>query len=309
MVGVSGNKSRPAIALGLTFLIIGVAYSLPLRLPDLGSPWAGRFAVEIRNLYSVTAWMGLAHFVYAYRGQYLALRRQPRVQGTYWLALGATILALVLLYKILGAILFSVIAWTYFIGHFVKAETLFGGHHTENSGATFLQPVAAFAWFTAVLFNVGMLQDHRWWLLLGSLALAAVVLLSARRGNLANRVSTVPLLSLFLIGESLVWGTYGSSMTPYFRTGLYIFHIAAASFFHYFGSYAFGMARARNDRWLRLGSILAVNVALICLGLMSVRFHFFTWTKPILGAEYFTFWVALHQLSSDLFPRFRKKVA
>jgi hypothetical protein len=96
-------------------------------------------------------------------------------------------------------------------------------------------------------------------------------------------------------------------MTPYFRTGLYVFHIAGASFFHYFGSYAFGMARSTADRWLKLVSILAINAAVICIGLISVRF--LAWSKPITGVEYFTFWVALHQLSSDLFPRFRKKVA
>jgi hypothetical protein len=300
-------RNQPALALGLSFLFAGLAYSIPLRLPEPGGQWTGRFAPEILTLYSVVSWMGLAHFVYAYRGQALALHRRSSVNLGYWLSIGLIAGVLALLLHLLGPWLFSGLAWTYFIGHFVKAEAVFSGTTQRPLSAYFL-PVAAFAWFSAVLFNVGDVQGNRWIIVFISALLVAVVLLPANRRDLMEGRAGSPLLSLFLIGESLVWGTYGTWMTPFFRTGLYVFHVAVASFYHYFGSYAFAFARSRGDRWLTLGAIVGLNTTLIAIGLTAASISSLNFLKPIFGIEYFTLWVALHLVSSDLFPKFRKMI-
>jgi hypothetical protein len=98
-------------------------------------------------------------------------------------------------------------------------------------------------------------------------------------------------------------------MTPAFRIGVYVFHVAGASFFHYLGSYAYGRERT-GDRGLGLDRIAAVNLALVFLG-WSVgagwpSTHFSAALTPVLGIGWFTLWVALHQAASDLLPWWRR---
>ncbi|MEQ1945824.1 MAG: hypothetical protein ABL995_01460 [Bryobacteraceae bacterium] len=250
--------------------------------------------------------MGLTHFIYAYRGQFRAIRSNPKVQCRYWLAVGISGLVLGLLFHWIGPALFGALAWTYFIGHFMKAERLFAEPSTETPISSYLQAVGAFAWFSFVLFNIADIQGHPLWLFAGSGLLAATVLLSPSRDEMLRETSKIPLLSLFLIGEALVWGTYGQWMTLQFRTGVYVFHVAGASFFHYIGSYSFAIARAVKDPSLKLDRVFGLNVAVIALGGAVIYLPGLHWASPVLGVEYFTFWVALHLVSSDLFPYFRK---
>lgn len=58
-----------APALALTFVTVGAAYAFPFLLFTQGHPLNGPISPEILNLNLLVAWMGLAHFVFAYSGQ------------------------------------------------------------------------------------------------------------------------------------------------------------------------------------------------------------------------------------------------
>lgn len=320
-------SSRPLLALGLTFLFLGLGYGLPFplvrRLP--AGLWDGQIAPEVLNLYALTAFAGWAHFVFAWRGQWGAIRRLSTAWRLgYFGLIAACLCALVVLRKYLGVSLFSALAWIWFIGHFVKAELIFSGAPASRGGTSgseprfsqraasyfaSLQPVLAFAWFTLVLFDVGQIQERRWALFAGCLILGGVMLATGGWKSLFEGSQGLPAVALFFLGESLVWGTYGPYMTPAFRIGVYVFHVAGASFFHYLGSYAYGRERT-GDRGLGLDRIAAVNLALVFLG-WSVgagwpSTHFSTALTPVLGIGWFTLWVALHQAASDLLPWWRR---
>ncbi len=313
-VAVSRNPtpllSRPALSIGLSFLLIGLGYAFPLPLvahaPD--RMWAGQMAPEILNLYALTAWMGQAHFFYAFRGQARTLAKQPERSTIFYALVGLTLLELIGLRALIGVGLFSALVWIYFIAHFAKSERVFQSNQSPDAPAVALayyQPVLAFTWLSLVLFNVGHVDAHSWILLAVTVALAAVVLAMGGWKALSSVNARFTVLALFLLGECLVWGTYGRYMTPAFRVGVYVFHIAAASYFHYLGSYFFAGARSR-DALLRPAGIIAVNLAVIALGWTSGFFAWLHWLTPLLGIEWFTLWVALHLVASDLFPRLRR---
>jgi hypothetical protein len=312
-------SSRPWLALALTFLLLGLGFSLPFPLVKSvpSGIWSGVISPEVLNLYALTAFAGWAHFLYAGRGQWGALARlkwQWRVG--YWAVVVVVLAILATLRALLGVGLFSALVWIWFIAHFVWAEVVFTGDSLPRStGAwrTSLPTVVSFAWLSAVLFNAGHIQQHRWLLFMGTLALAGVVLLLGGWRQLFSGGQKLALITLFFLGESLVWGTYGAYMTHAFRTGVYVFHVAGASFFHYMGSYAYGRARTR-DRLLAIGPILLVNLAVIALGwavsaawpvpaVQTVQWLL----TPVLGIGWFTLWVALHLAASDLLPIWRKR--
>ena len=310
--------SRPWLALALTFLLLGVGYSLPFALvrsvPE--GVWSGTIAPEVLNLYALTAFAGWAHFLYAGRGQWGALARlSGRWQAGYWALVAVALVVLAGLRTLLGVGLFSALAWIWFIAHFVKAEVVFAGNAVVNKQSiwrTSLPPVASFAWLSAVLFNAGHIQQHRWLLFGGTLVLAAAVLALDGWRQLFRGGQKMPLIALFFLGEALVWGTYGAYMTPAFRVGVYVFHVAGASFFHYMGSYAFGRERT-GDKWLGIWPILLVNLGVGMLGwavaagwpVPAVRLAL----TPVLGVGWFTLWVALHLAASDLLPVWRRRAA
>jgi hypothetical protein len=313
-VAVSRNPtpllSRPALSIGLSFLLMGLGYAFPLRLvahaPE--KMWAGQMAPEILNLYALTAWMGQAHFFFAFRGQAKALAKQPERSVIFYALVGLTLLELVGLRALIGVGLFSALVWIYFIAHFARSERVFQASQTDGVQSVTLayyQPVLAFAWLTLVLFNVGHLDAHSWLLLAVTLALAAAVLALGGWKALSSGNARFTVLALFLLGECLVWGAYGHYMTPAFRVGVYVFHIAAASYFHYLGSYFFGRART-GDPLLHPAAIVGVNLAFITLGWASGFFAWLRWLTPLLGIEWFTLWVAIHLIASDLFPRLRR---
>jgi hypothetical protein len=162
--------SRPALSIGLAFLLMGLGYAFPLPLVSHAPArmWAGQMAPEILNLYALTAWMGQAHFFYAFRGQAKALARNPKRTGIFSVLVALVLVALIETRMILGVGLFSALVWIYFIGHFAKAERVFQSSQSGQRPVplAYYQPVLAFAWLSLVLFNVGHL-DIRPWLLLG----------------------------------------------------------------------------------------------------------------------------------------------
>jgi hypothetical protein len=311
-------SSRPWLALALTFLLLGLGFSLPFSLVKSvpSGIWSGAISPEVLNLYALTAFAGWAHFLYAGRGQWGALARLKWQWRAGYCALVAVALAILVgLRALLGVGLFSALVWIWFIAHFVRAEVVFAGDLLPRStGAwrTSLPTVVSFAWLSAVLFDVGHIQEHRWLLFMGTLVLAGVVLTFGGWRQLFHGGQKLALIALFFLGESLVWGTYGAYMTPAFRTGVYVFHVAGASFFHYMGSYAYGRERTR-DRLLAIGPILLVNVCVIALGwavsatwpvpaIQSVQWVL----TPILGIGWFTLWVGLHLAASEIFPGWKR---
>lgn len=307
--------SHSWLALALTFLLLGLGYGLPTQLVHAAPAgmWQGQVAPEILNLYAVTAFAGWAHFIYAWRGQWSAVGRLGRVwRWGYWVLVAASLGVLVALRAVLGVALFSGLAWIWFIGHFVKAETVFAGPtRSADRGAWLvsIQPVAAFAWLSLVLFDVGHIQQHRWTLYIVSIALGVAMLAAGGWRQLVAGTRKLPVVALFFLGESLVWGTYGPYMTPAFRIGVYVFHVAGASFFHYIGSYAFGRSRGA-DRWLGIAPIVLVNAVVIALGcaVAANRPNAFLSTAliPVFGLSWFTLWVALHLAASDLLPVWKR---
>jgi hypothetical protein len=129
-IGETRGSSRPYLALGLTFLLIGVGYSNPwplVPMPPSGM-WDGQFAPEVLNLYALVVFLGWAHFVYAWQGQWKASRRLTYGRRVaYWGVVLGALAVLVLVRSWLGVAVFSLLAWVYNIAHFIKAEIFFAG--------------------------------------------------------------------------------------------------------------------------------------------------------------------------------------
>ncbi|MDE3106197.1 MAG: hypothetical protein KGK08_13590 [Acidobacteriota bacterium] len=205
----------------------------------------------------------------------------------------------------LGAAIFSLLTWTYNIAHFVKAEVYFTG--AKQTSRAYYSPVLAFAWFTLCLFPVGILHSQTIVFAI-TLALAALVLRFGSWRLLAAGDVKLPILTLFLIGETLVWTGYGPYMSDSFRVGVYILHIGAASFYHYLSSYFFAESNPNRPRiWsLSTTSILLINTAVISAGIACAWLPALRSLAPILGVSSFTVWVALHLAASDLLPWWRQ---
>jgi hypothetical protein len=302
--------SRPHLALGLTFLLVGVGFSSPLRLVPRPPEhiWQGAISKEALNLYALTAFAGWSHFVYAWRGQWLSSRRfSASNRAAYWVSVLALLGVLLSLRFWLGVAVFSLLAWIYNIAHFVKAEVFFAG--TREIRAAYYSPVAAFAWFTLCLFAPGPFKN----LLLvfsGTALLAAIILLTGGWRLLASGDIRLPLLTLFLLGETLVWSSYGPYMSEAFRVGIYIFHIAAAGFYHYLTAYFFAESanHSRQDAALTPATILAINAAIVIAGCAVAWFPSLHLLRPVFGVEWFTLWVALHLAASDLQPWWKRHI-
>ena len=309
------STSRPWLALALTFLFLGAGYALPFPVAPSAPAglWRGSIAPEILNLYALTVFAGWGHFFYAWRGQLKGTTRLPgKWRIGYWMIVFASILALALIRSLLGVAVFSGLVWVWFISHFVKAELVFSGPDRRNLNeklhVTSWHPVAAFAWLSLVLFNVAGIQIHHWLLFLGCLALGVIVLLTGGWRSLADGVSFLPALALFFDGEAFVWGTYGQYMHPMFRVGVYVFHVAGASFFHYLGSYAFGRAHSPRDKWLAPTSVAIVNLGIIGFCSAVAWLPALRWLSPVVGLEWFTLWVAAHLAASDVLPVWKRAV-
>lgn len=92
-------------------------------------------------------------------------------------------------------------------------------------------------------------------------------------------------------------------------TGVYVFHIAAGSYYHYLGSYFVAVAKTGGkDRMLVPWTIIAVNIAIIMLGCATSYVRELSWLRPVLGIEWFSLWVAVHLVSSDIFPYLKSRI-
>ena len=313
------NPTRPsqglfpgAPSLAFTFLIVGLGYALPFQLFSTDAPLNGPVSPEVLNLNSLVAWMGLAHFVFAYSGQAKTLRRSgPGASLLFAASLSIGALALVFFRQWIGSAIFDAVIWVYFIPHFVKAELHFIRNYQPelcpSAWVLYWFPTVGFAFFTlsiyapvSLSFNTGLL-----------IAAAALCVVGALAGRVMDQLSQpafapCALLGFFFIGEALVWGTYSKFMTPQFRHGLYVFHIAVASFYHYFRSYGFAFRRQWREKFSsQLVSVAGVNLALILCGSWVAWHPAWRDAQYVFGLKYFTFWVGLHLLSSDVFSALR----
>lgn len=306
--GIPAGESRPYLALGITFLLLGAGFANPFplvtRFPR--GVWEGTISREALNLYALTAFLGWAHFAYAWQGQWKAsTRMRPRGKAGYWIAVAFLLGALLGLRSFLGIGAFSLVVWVYNIGHFIKAETVFSG---RGRNTLFYMPIVAFAWFTLALFRVGPLNNELV-VFCATIVLAAIAFLLGGGRDLAEGKFLMPLLTFFLLGETLLWAGYSPYMSSSFRVGVYIFHIAAASFFHYLSSYFFAQRGAKTPASLRPGILLLVNAGFLALGCASERFSALAPLRFVISPEWFTLWVALHLAASDLFPWWKRTVA
>lgn len=297
--------------MGLTFLLLGIGFANPFMLANTFPPgmWEGQISREILNLYALTVFLGWAHFFYAWQGQWRGTSRLSSGKRTgYWLTIVLLLTVLVALRSLVGVAIFSLVTWVYNIAHFIKTETLFSGaarRETPRSRASYYAPAIAFAWFTLVLFQAGPLHNAGL-VFAGSLALAAISLIGGDWKALAAGNVRLPLLTLFFLGETLIWSAYNPYMTPAFRVGVYVLHIAAASFFHYLGSYFFAQRGERTAPMVRPLNIVALNVFFLALGCAIGRWNILWPLRYVLGPEWFTLWVALHLAASDLLPWWKR---
>jgi len=311
MAETGRSPAQPAVVLGLTFLLIGLTFALPFRLlPETvlreASP---NWSMEVGNVYAVTAWAGWAHFIYAFRGQGGALSRMKDGYRNGRLALLVVVIlasALILggIRAAVGVSVFGGVVWVYFIDHFLKAELSFEGKDIRNRRwLSSYQPLITFGWLSIVLLDVGGVTAYPWLLWGVSLAIAAGVLIFDGWKNLAAGDVRSPLISLFFVAEALVWGTISRFGESVFLSGVYVFHIAAGSYFHYLGSYFYAQSKAQGrDKLLTPLSILAINLLVIGLGFAVATTRELAWFAPVLGVPWFTLWVAVHLVVSDAFP-------
>lgn len=314
------EQARPAAgrfpgapSLALTFIFAGIGYALPNQFFPDDYPLNGPSSPEILNLYFLVAWMGLSHFVFAYAGQAKTLRRDGGTMPLLFvvsLLIGGMVLALVRAKA--GSRIFDAVVWVYFIPHFIKAELHFIKQcepELRPSGwVLYWFPTLGFSFFTfalfaplAVSFNTGIL-----------IAVAGLCVIAALFGHVLEQLSEpayapYALLGFFFVAEALVWGTYSKYMTPQFRQAIYVFHIAVASFYHYFRSYGFALRKMRQQPAIRyLIKIFAVNLSLIAMGTWVVWHPGWRYGHYVFGLPFFTFWVGLHLISSDIFSGLRK---
>ena len=309
------SPAQPAVVLGLTFLTIGLTFALPFRLVPSAEQYAvmGPMSAETANVYACVAWAGWAHFLFAFRGQSNALVhirdafRNGRLIA-YMACVVFTIIGLLGIRWAGGPTIFGSVVWVYFIDHFIKAEQSFEGKSRAHTPILMrwlssYQPILTFSWLSAVLMNFADINSYPWTAWSISFALAVIVLALGGWRNLVAGDIRSPLISLFFIGEALVWGAFSRYGGTMFLTGVYVFHIAAGSYFHYFGSYFVANARTRSrDKLLTPQSIVVVNFAFITFGYLVAHESSLRWLNMIFGIQWFALWVALHLVSSDLFP-------
>ena len=306
------KRDYVSTSLALTFLFVGLGYALPFDLFLSGHSLSSHISPEILNLYFFVGWMGLAHFVYAYHGQFVTLKKNPKWLLPYigGMTLGAG--ALLWLRHLAGPMIFSFLMWIYFLPHFVRAEVLFSsqleGKDSKTTWGVYLFPTIAFTFFTVVLFCPLQYIQNRWILIsMATGCLIAGLLMGLKRQLENPDFSRYALLGIFLLAEGLVWATYRQYMHPHFQAGLYVIHIALASYMHYFRAYGFALSKQAGSQIKYLAFIVLINVAIILFGYICLRNQSMAPGLYILDASYFTFWVGLHLFSSELFLILRKQ--
>lgn len=307
-----------ASSLAMMLIFTGLGYALPFALYPLSHSFNGPMGSEILNMYFLVGWMGLAHFIYAYYGQAKALSKMKQNIAPF---LGLVIfgaLVLVGMRQLLGYMMFSFVMWVYFLPHFVKAEVHFTNvlhkQQTQASNGVYLFPAIAFTFFTVAIFGPDSFVSNRWYLIAAALATVGIGLTMGLQRQLKDpALSKYGLLAMFLIGEGLVWGTYRQYMVPQFQQGVYVFHIAMASFYHYFRSYDFaarmGVSKEQPVNKMFLPGIVLVNIAVIAVGYALTSYFASGPTRFVFDVSFFTFWVGLHQYASDVFNWLKRRPA
>jgi len=348
------DADHSASSLAGMLLLIGLAYALPFALYPTTHALNGPTSPEILNLNFMVGWMGLAHFIYAYKGQAKALSRARKNIAPFIALLLVGVAILLTLRHFLGYVLFSFLMWIYFLPHFVRAEILFtnaganantttsanasgnssgdisanayrdtlaisGNASNDNekaepspSAGVYIFPALAFAFFTVALFGPVEILSNRWNLiLLAEATVGAGFLLNLRRQLKDKYLSKYALLAVALIAEGMVWATYRQYMVFQFQQGVYVFHIAMASFYHYLRAYEYacrmGAAQGQPVSKMFVLRILAVNVGVIVIGYVLTNYFAEAPTKFVFDVSYFTFWVGLHQFASDVFNLLKRR--
>lgn len=303
-----------ALSVCLAFLCTAAAYALPFWLFPTAYRLNGPMSPEIVNLYAFVSWMGIAHFVYAYHGQAMALKNMPAkiVLFLSLLALGAV--ALICLRAFMGWMLFSVAMWIYFIPHFVKAELHFGnvleaGAEQNHGWSVYWFPTLTFAFVAFALFMPMNIVSNHWLVLLLAIGITVLGIIGGALRALNHKsTSGYMVLAFFLLAEGLVWATYRKYMSFQFQQGVFVFHVALASFYHYFRSYDFALRTKFNEQPQQktryLCGIALTNATVVATGAFCLQTALVPW---LFDVYFFTFWVGLHQLSSDLFSVLRNR--
>ena len=304
----------PNPSLALCFMVLGLGYALPFAaLPETNGLQVFK-AEEVVNLYALVAWMGLAHFYFAFKGQGTSfIRRGLTRQGLIFAGTALlTLIGLALTRHFVGFAIFNALTWIYFIPHFIKAELFFSKKTTSKSKENWIYyifPTIAFTYFSVVLFARHWFFDMQWLVVVLALIVVLICLpLGLLRSLKAPPMSAFTLLGAFILAEGLVWGTYGKYMHSAFADGVYTFHVAAASFYHYFRSYHFPTlwldASKRRGFWLQ---VFAVNIGLCAIGYVFLNYFGGSFLNYLLDPYWFTVWVAWHLVCSDTFPILRSR--
>lgn len=305
---VERSPAMPAVVFGLTLLLIALSFAWPVHLvaQDQLRQISPHWSAEAGNVYAVTAWAGWAHFLFAFRGQAQSLSRCKNAKlrlAILTLLLTAAVLVLATARQALGVAWFSAVVWVYFIDHFMKAEQTFVGGVTDmRRWIMSYLPLVTFGWLSVVLLNVGSIIERPWALWIVSTLIATFVLALGWRRLVAGDPRG-PLLSLFFVAEALVWGTVSRYGGPTFLAGVYVVHIAAGSYFHYLGSYFFAASKLPDhDRTKFFLAVVLTNILLIAAGCLVTRQIKAEVLVILLSPAWFTLWVALHLVASDVFP-------
>lgn len=314
---LAGAPPLPAApSLALAFLLCGLGYALPFNLFPADYPPHGPTSPEVLNLRLLVAWMGLAHFGYAYHGQARSLWRRrasgPGGRLLLGVLLGAG--ALLGLRTLTGLRAFDALVWIYFMPHLWKAERHFAGATAEaapfRGALAYGLPAMAFAFLTFVLFAPADFTVRPWVVPALGLGVAAYGLACGAWRELRRPGAATPvLLAFFLIGEGFVWGTYRPYMSPQFREGVYVFHVALASFYHYLRSYDFARVAGGLDGARYFGQVALVNLPVILAGWVVLHRLPMPVLNLVFDVHWFTFWVGLHLVTSDVFTWLRHRRA
>lgn len=305
------------MCLAVTFLLIGVGFAWPGLLWAWPDPSFGAKSVFTLNLFALTAYLGLSHFVYAFYGQFGSLwKRQGPVRMLAFIAIVAMIFPLLRVTRDqMGWRIFDGLVWSYFIAHFIKAElfiakTVHGPDlrlMSKDVRNVFLIPLVSFVYLSlALLAREFWVERQLELFFLGVLVTIVCFAMGAARDLFDPTRWPYMLTAAFLIGEGFVWGRFGPFMDDMFADGVYGVHVAAASFFHYARSYEIAMRLPHRGWLLTSFGILAVNLTTVAIGqYLGHVTHPFALTI-IFSPAFFTTWVALHLIASDLFPLFKR---
>jgi len=308
------KSDNSSTSLALSFVFTGLGFAFPFLLFPRNHEFRETFSTEVLNLYFLVAWMGQAHFFYAFFGQTKTLRKRASLTFFYLSLLSLGGIILWALSKNLGYWVFNSLVWIYFVPHFIKAEIHFSKYFRQQTPwIIYWLPTLAFAFFSfAVLGPLEWVQIS--WVLLGiPLALIGLSSLTGLKTQLKDKMNSVyPLMAFFLMGEGLIWGKYRPFMSAQFQVGIYVVHIALASFYHYLKSYYFDgqMKAQKNLTTLAKYTFKTVLINWIVIGIAILAIHHvkpFSFLTILFEIQYFPFWVGFHLVASDLFTLVKNK--